>query len=180
MEYLLHASSVAILEFVKFADASVESGKLLKTRLLVPGAKRMKKWFASIWSENDGSREDGHGLGDINETPSVFMGESYKVAKDPEHLPPANAIERLGDAIRVIPGFLRSAESAFGFRVVSRLFLITSRCQLMRFHHIGCCHYEYSHNWFPPPNTTFLRGEPHPLGHDHGVGTLSLISIVRC
>jgi hypothetical protein len=180
MEYLLHASGRAVLDFVKFADASVESGKLSKTRLLVPGAKRMKKWLLSVWSSNDGSQEDGHGLGDINETPSVFMGESYKVRKDPEHLPPVNAFERVGDAIRVIPGFLRSAESAFGFRVVSRPSHIALTCLITWFHYIGCCHYEYSDNWIPPPNPTLLCRESNPLGYDYGVGILCLNFIVRC
>jgi hypothetical protein len=119
MEYLLHAASQAILDFVRFADERVESGKLSKTRLIVPGGKRLKKWVASMWKDDDGSREDGHGLGDFNEASTqVDMGQSWQAKKDPEHLPPENAIQRLGDAIRVIPGFLRSPESSFGFRVV--------------------------------------------------------------
>jgi hypothetical protein len=120
MEYLFHATSRAILDFVKFADERVETGKLSKTRLIVPGAKRMKKWLFSMWKTDDGSREDGHGLGDLNQPSTrVDMGQSYNARMDPEHLPPQNALERVGDAIRVLPGFLRSPESAFGFRVAA-------------------------------------------------------------
>jgi hypothetical protein len=120
IEFLLHSTSRAILDFVKFADERVDNGKLSKTRLIVPGGKRMRKWLLSVWKADDGSREDGHGLGDLNQASThVDMGQSYNARMDPEHLPPQNALERIGDAIRVIPGFLRSPESAFGFRVAA-------------------------------------------------------------
>jgi hypothetical protein len=119
MEFLLHSAAQAILDFVRFADERVESGRLSKTRLIVPGAKQMRKWFFSLWKSDDGSPEDGHGMSDLNQASvRIDMGESYRTRKDPEHLPPTNTLQKCGDAIRRIPGFLRSAESAFGFRVV--------------------------------------------------------------
>src|SRR5262249_180734 len=36
--------------------------------------------------------------------------------KDPEHLPPTNWYQRVTDSLRLIPKFLGSDESAFGFR----------------------------------------------------------------
>lgn len=50
-------------------------------------------------------------------TSQVYLGDSLKVRKDPEHLPAANAWERTGNGVRIISGFLKSPESAYGFRV---------------------------------------------------------------
>lgn len=117
MEFLLYSASQAILTFVRFADEIVESGKLSKSRLIVPGAKQMRKWVFSLVKSDEGSREDGQGL-DLNETTQVDLGQAFQVRKDPEHLPPTSKLQQFGDAIRAVPRFLRSAESAFGFRVV--------------------------------------------------------------
>jgi uncharacterized membrane protein YccC len=118
IEFLLHSASRAILDLVKFADEKVESGKLSKTRLILPGFKRMKKWLMSIGDADDGSREDGNGIGDIDQSAhNVDMGQSFRPRKDPEHLPPTNFAQRMGDSLRGFPGFFRSPESAFGFRV---------------------------------------------------------------
>jgi hypothetical protein len=122
MEFLLHSAAQAILGFVHFADGRVESGKLSKTRLIVPGLKQLRKWCFSLWKSDDGSPEDGHGMNDLNQAGSrIDMGQSYRAKKDPEHLPPTNAMQKCGDAVRRIPGFLRSSESAFGFRVVRNI-----------------------------------------------------------
>ena len=47
----------------------------------------------------------------------IHMGDAYKKRKDPDHLPPTTAWQRFGESLRKITGFLRSDESAFGFRV---------------------------------------------------------------
>ncbi|QDS77146.1 hypothetical protein FKW77_001332 [Venturia effusa] len=118
IEFLLHSSSRAVLDLVKYADEKVESGKLSKTRLIMPGIKRTKKWLMSVTNADDGSREDGNGIGDVGQSAhNVDMGQSFRPRKDPEHLPPTNFAQRLGDKIRGFPGFLRSSEAAFGFRV---------------------------------------------------------------
>lgn len=119
MEFLLHSAAQAILDFVLFADERVDCGTLSKTRLIVPGSKQMRKWFFSLWKSDDGSPEDGNGMSDLNQASTrIDMGQSYRSRKDPEHLPPAGAIQKFGDTVRKIPGFFRSSESAFGFRVV--------------------------------------------------------------
>ncbi|TID19071.1 MFS transporter [Venturia nashicola] len=118
IEFLLHSSSRAILDMVRYADGKVESGKLAKTRLILPGLKRTRKWLMSITATDDGSREDGNGIGDVDQSAQhVDMGQSFRPRKDPEHLPPTNFVERMGDTIRGFPGFFRSSEAAFGFRV---------------------------------------------------------------
>ncbi|KAE9984928.1 hypothetical protein EG328_008126 [Venturia inaequalis] len=118
IEFLLHSSSRAILDMVKYADEKVESGKLSKTRLILPGLKRIRKWLVSITDADDGSREDGNGIGDVDQSAQhVDMGQSFRPRKDPEHLPPTNFAQRLGDSIRGFPAFFRSSHAAFGFRV---------------------------------------------------------------
>jgi hypothetical protein len=44
------------------------------------------------------------------------MGESWRTRKDPEHLPPTNWFERMGNGLRTLSNFLKSPESAFGLR----------------------------------------------------------------
>jgi hypothetical protein len=113
--YLLHSVSVAVLDFVKFADERDQAKA--KAKFINPGKKRLKKWILTTFKpqdSNDGDETTGAGLDRSSST--VYMGEAYKNKKDPEHLPPTNAWEKLGNAVRTIPGFLRSSESSFGFR----------------------------------------------------------------
>lgn len=112
----LYSTGVAVLTFVNFADKKVADGTMKKSRLILPGQRRLKKWILSI------GREDSPA---DNETPDsmesganhVYMGPRYSPKKDPEHLPPKNAWERFGNGIKKISKFLGSAESAFGLRV---------------------------------------------------------------
>ncbi|KAA8650394.1 uncharacterized protein ATNIH1004_003078 [Aspergillus tanneri] len=107
--------SHVVLEFVRFADERLESGKLSRKHLIIPGWKRWRKWATSVFK--DDSHEDDN-IGDMH-TQNNFLqlGEAYKYRKDPEHLPPDTAFQKFGDKIRVIPSLLRSSESAYGLRV---------------------------------------------------------------
>ncbi|OBT82678.1 hypothetical protein VE02_09333 [Pseudogymnoascus sp. 03VT05] len=116
MEHLLYSTGVAILNFVKFADKKVEDGTIKNNRLIVPGRGRIKKWImglghedATVDSEYPDSTESG-----MN---NIYMGSGFNKRKDPEHLPPQTAWQHFGNALRTIPRFLGSPESAFGFRV---------------------------------------------------------------
>lgn len=116
MEQLLHSTGKVVLECVRYADEKLESGKLSKSRLIIPGAKRMIKWATGTFKAGDSHAEDH--MGDIDTQNHILqLGESYKSQKDPEHLPPETTLQRIGDAIRIIPAFFRSSESAYGFRV---------------------------------------------------------------
>lgn len=87
-----------------------------KTRLIIPGTKRLKKWILSAFKVQDGHDDDD--IGDIHsQTVVLYLGEAYKTRKDPEHLPPENTMQKIGDWFRLIPRLLHSSESAFGFRV---------------------------------------------------------------
>ncbi|KAK0247699.1 hypothetical protein LTS09_017183 [Friedmanniomyces endolithicus] len=61
---------------------------------------------------------------------ATYLGEDFMRRKDPEHLPPRNAFERVGESIRKLPRFFRSDESAFGFRVVCATMTIAVTCYL--------------------------------------------------
>lgn len=114
MEFLLVSISRRVLHLVVAADTLKAHGKLSKTRLIVPGAKRMRKWFTSLFNNEEDSTDELNTDGNAN---TVFLGSAYSTRRDAEHLPPANAWERFGDQLRRIAHFFQSPASTFGFRV---------------------------------------------------------------
>lgn len=133
MEFLLGSVSRAVYDLVLYADLLEESGKLSKTRLIVPGVKRLRKWAKSVFTRTeDATQEDQHGMDDVGgSTSTVYLGEAYKQKKDPEHLPPQSAFERFGDQLRGISHFLASPASAFGFRAACA----TMSCAIIAYLH---------------------------------------------
>ncbi|OJJ50794.1 hypothetical protein ASPZODRAFT_148204 [Penicilliopsis zonata CBS 506.65] len=116
MEQLLYSTGQVVLDFVRFADDRAASGKLSKKHLIIPGSKRLKKWVRSTFLVEDSHEDDN--IGDVHTQSNILqLGEAYRHRKDPEHLPPVTRFQRIGDKIRFIPAFLRSPESAYGFRV---------------------------------------------------------------
>ncbi|KAL4807869.1 hypothetical protein BDV18DRAFT_136306 [Aspergillus unguis] len=116
MEQLLASTGQMVLEFVQYADRKAESGKVSRTRLIIPGGKRLRKWALSIFKTPDSHGDDQ--LGDVNAHNSTLeLGEAYSAKKDPEHLPPETKLQEFGDKIRRIPAMLRSPQSSYGFRV---------------------------------------------------------------
>jgi hypothetical protein len=113
--FLLNSIGRSTLEFVKFADEHDQAKA--KSKIIWPGAKRFKKWLKSIFSSQDANPDDETTIaGSDRANTTVYMGDAFKNKKDPEHLPPANAWEKFGNGIRGVSHFLRSPESAFGFR----------------------------------------------------------------
>ncbi|KAJ5496497.1 Brefeldin A sensitivity protein [Penicillium fimorum] len=128
MEQLLYSTGQTVLDFVRYADHVEAKGKLQKTRLVIPGKKRLWKWAKSFLSAVD---TDDDNMGDIHTQNNILqLGEAYKLRKDPEHLPPTTRFERIGDSIRVIPWFLRSFESTYGFRVACATMTVAIICFL--------------------------------------------------
>jgi hypothetical protein len=119
MEFLLYSTAKSILGLVKFSDELVANGTISKTRLLMPGWKRLKKWAKTFLSTQEGPSEEPRGdLGDFDQAAAlVDLGSAFSARKDPEHLPPRNISEKIGNVIRAIPRFFRSDASSFGFRV---------------------------------------------------------------
>jgi hypothetical protein len=114
--FILHSISSGILRFVRFADEKDQAHA--KSKLIYPGRKRFRKWVSSLFKAQDTNHDDEATLAGLDrDNIVVHLGEAYRQKKDPEHLPPENAWERLGDGIRAIAKFFRSSESSFGFRV---------------------------------------------------------------
>ena len=117
LEYLHYSTGIATLDLINFADAKVESGRMKKRRLILPGKRRIIKWIKNACSEDQASSDHTPDHSEAGAT-SVSLGDSLLgKGKDPEHLPPTNAWERVGDGIRVISGFFASPAASFGFRV---------------------------------------------------------------
>lgn len=116
MEFLLWSTGRAVLELVKFADRKVEDGTMKKSRLIFPKNRRLKKWFFNLLKSEDGGTEHTPDVAESGGS-GIYSGQSFDAAKDPEHLPPTNAWQRLGNRFRGVGGVLGSIESAFGFRV---------------------------------------------------------------
>lgn len=116
VEHMLYSSSLAILEFVRFADQRSACGKYSRNRLIVPGSKQFRKWIASLYQIQIG--QSGTTAEDVYRRKIILdLGEAYHRRKDPEHLPPENILQRFGEWLRVIPTFFRSSRSMYGFRV---------------------------------------------------------------
>ena len=116
MEQLLESSARSVLEFAKFADERLKSGKLRRKHLVIPGGKRLRKWVLATFKVQNNNMDDN--MVDMNtQTANFELGEAYTRRKDPEHLPPETVFEHIGDKVRWIPSALRSSESSYGFRV---------------------------------------------------------------
>lgn len=116
MEFLLWSTGRAVLALVHFADKKVEDGTMKRNRLMFPTLKRLKKWVTGSLKVEDSSMEHTPDSTEAGGA-SIYTGDSFRAAKDPEHLPPTNAWERFTNGLRQFSGVLRSQESAFGFRV---------------------------------------------------------------
>ncbi|KUJ22025.1 uncharacterized protein LY89DRAFT_391405 [Mollisia scopiformis] len=116
LEHLLYSCGIAISNLIKFADEKVADGTMKKNHLIAPGLRRLKKWVLGIGQEDasvDTETPDSLEAG-MN---TIYLGSGFNPKKDPEHLPPETAWQHFGNAIRTIPHFLGSGESAFGVRV---------------------------------------------------------------
>lgn len=116
----MQATGEAVQDFVAFAEEKTRDGSIAKTHLIIPSWRRVRKWFMGVFGSDDSTGEDsasngllGRGAGNV-----VFVGHGWTSKKDPEHLPPATAWQRMGNAVRLFSNFFGSAESVFGLRVV--------------------------------------------------------------
>ncbi|KAF2963393.1 hypothetical protein GQX73_g10184 [Xylaria multiplex] len=115
IETLMEAAGEGVLRFAQFADSKVIDGTMAHKRLIVPKPKVLRKWITSVFSEEDKHQENDADLFDTGMA-VIYMGDSFALKRDPEHLPPTNHWQRAGNALRTISKFFSSEESAFGFR----------------------------------------------------------------
>ncbi|KAF2667026.1 hypothetical protein BT63DRAFT_427445 [Microthyrium microscopicum] len=116
MEFLLFRMSRSLLDMVLFVDGLVANGHMKRNRLIIPSLKRIRRLFMDIFARDNISSTDGAMRDHSDGSHQVYMGASYDVMKDPEHLAPTNAYQRAGDLFRQISVFLESSAAAFGFR----------------------------------------------------------------
>ena len=116
LEFLLWSTGHAVLDFVRFADSKVQNGTMGKKHLVVPGMRRLRKWVMNSFKPEDSGTEHTPDSSEVGSN-YIAAGDSLQMQKDPEHLPPTNAWQRCGNAMRSASHILGSPESAFGFRV---------------------------------------------------------------
>lgn len=120
LEYLLWRAGLSVLDLVLYVDKRKQDGAMKTRKLIFPGSKTLYKWLKAPFIQEDLSHETSY-IADLDAgaSESVYLGEDFARHKDPEHEPPANARERIGEAVRLIPRFFRSDASAFAFRVTA-------------------------------------------------------------
>lgn len=113
MEYLLYNASKSLLALARFAEEKKEDGSADRTILVYPTAKLLKKWVRSM---ADDTNDEVIDLCDVG---AVRAGgvDGIQRKKDPEHLPPGNSMQRLGNALGAITEGVSSSDSGFGLRV---------------------------------------------------------------
>jgi hypothetical protein len=116
MEYLLYSVSLAILDLVRFAEQKSQDSTFTRIRLVLPALKTLIKWGKGLIDGDEANNEENFDQLASN-APTVYLGDSFRRAKDPEHLPPKNQIQAWGDHLRAVPRALGSAPVAFGVRV---------------------------------------------------------------
>lgn len=135
MEYMLCRASASLEELVMYAETRRLQLQLSKHRVIFPGLHTLNKWLQEIQgadgattaagSETIGERDS---CGGISQAP--YLCQDFGRPKDPEHLPPRNRRERVGDVIRTLPALFRTRESAYSLRVVLATMTIAVFCYL--------------------------------------------------
>lgn len=118
LEKLMQATGEAVQDFAAFAEEKHRDGSLTKKHLIIPDGRRLRKWFVSVFNNDDSTAEDSPDILERGGT-VVFLGQGWKNKKDPEHLPPVNLWEKIGNGLRGFSNFFGSPESAFGMRVAA-------------------------------------------------------------
>ena len=108
VEYLTYSIGRSILEMVRYSDGKVADGTMTKKRMIFPGWKRIHKWIKRVFDPEDTGGTDDGGIGGA----SIWIGDSLKAEKDPEHLPPRTFLQKSTNYIRAIPRFFSSPESS--------------------------------------------------------------------
>lgn len=116
MEFLHWSIARRVNDFITWTESEHVAAKLQRKRLIVPGAKRLKKWLLSLVQPDPDTHENQQMEGNDHMT-TVYLGSAYSKKKDPMHLPPQNAWEKAGDRVRKAAGALSSPASIFGLRV---------------------------------------------------------------
>lgn len=116
IEGLLVDIGEQVSELLELAETMEKGGRNSKRRLLIPGLRNLWKLATDALQPESSYELENPGVVDIHSDPFTF-GAISNFRRDPDHLPPKNYLQRIGDKIRILPQWLGSHESAFGFRV---------------------------------------------------------------
>lgn len=116
LEKLMQATGEAVQDFIAFAEEKHRDGSITKAHLIIPDGRRLRKWFLSVFKSDDSTAEDSPDILERNGN-IVFLGQGWMHKKDPEHLPPTNMLQKIGNGLRSFSNFFGSSESIFGLRV---------------------------------------------------------------
>ena len=111
----MHNAALAIEDLVALADAKIANGTMARSHVLLPTVRRLRRWLASVFRNDDGSTDDAPELLSVSVN-VVYLGDGFSRARDPEHLPPTSNWQRFGNRLRAIPHFFGSNESIFAVR----------------------------------------------------------------
>ena len=117
MEYLLYSVAKCVLATVRFAERKTEDGTFKRYRLIVPALKTIKKLARGLLSGKEASADLENLAQSAPNAETVYLGDSLQRPRNPEHLPPKNALQRWTNNLRIIPKVLGSPSVRFGFRV---------------------------------------------------------------
>lgn len=107
-----------LLNLLTFLDDCYSRPK----RLLIPPFFHPSYWVERLASLG-GIQKDSISQ-DAEKQTNVELGPAFYSPKNPDHLPPSNLMETIGDYIRKIPSVFRSDHAAFGLRVVCAIMTI--------------------------------------------------------
>jgi hypothetical protein len=114
-EELLSSIGDKVLEFLQLADRAVKENKMSKLRLIVPSGRNLWELCADAL-QPECSYEENPGVFDMHGDPAS-LGESTLFQRDSDQFPAESVLQNIGEKLRAFPRWLRSRESAFGFRV---------------------------------------------------------------
>ncbi|PGH14270.1 hypothetical protein AJ80_06010 [Polytolypa hystricis UAMH7299] len=118
--HLQDALLQATLDLVRFADSKVADGTMSQRRFIFPKKESLEQWFSFTEADEDKTERPtapNRREGAVSEV-LIDKEDPLKTRyPDPEHMPPTNNWERFGNMVRLIPHFLSSEQSVFGFRV---------------------------------------------------------------
>lgn len=85
----------------------------------------------SMWAHENLSEEDSYTTDvDSGSAQALWTVQDSSKNRDPEHFPPRNRTQRLGNVIRLIPKYFRGEQSQFGLRVAAATMTIAILCYL--------------------------------------------------
>lgn len=113
-----------LFDAVVYVDSKIADGTLTKKRFILPRGAHLKKWVGSFFREDDASNSPDSTIETLNSTQPIKQKQKKKIKNDPEHLPPTNLYERIGDAIRKFPRFMKSSHSIHGLRVACAIMTV--------------------------------------------------------